>query len=382
MIHIQEPFDPIIDRAGTGSVKWEKYSGSDIIPMWVADMDFAVPPPVIEALKKRADHGIFGYTLAEQCHYDAVVDWVRYRHGWQIEPEWIVWMSGLVSALNTVCRGFAEEGQEVISFTPIYIPFLQAPSNMGRRLLRCPLKRVDGRYTFDLERFESLITENTKVLLLCSPGNPVGRVWSESELRNIGEICIANDIVICSDEIHCDLTLDGAIHYPTAKVSLEIAGRTITLMAPSKTFNVPGLGCSFAIISNDSLRRQFKHAGKGIVPHVNTFGYTACKAAFNDSRQWHGRLLEYLSGNRKLVYEMINSIDGMWVDKSEATYLAWINIEGLNIEKPVEFFEKTGVGIEDGADYGGKGFIRMNFGCPRARLVEGLNRIEKAVRSL
>ena len=373
-------FDEIIDRDNSGSVKWARYAGKDIIPMWVADMDFASPPAVVDALRARVDHEVFGYTLSQDSYYEAIIDWVGYRHGWQIERDWIVSMPGLVTALNVICRGFAEPGNEVVSFTPVYPPFLEAPVNMNRELVTCPMKRTHGRYTFDVEKFESLVSANTKVLLLCSPHNPIGRVWDEDEVREIAEICVANDIVICSDEIHCDLVLGGNKHIPTAMLSGEIAAKTITLMAPSKTFNVPGLGCSFAIISDKRLRKQFQHAAHGIVPYVNTFGYTACEAAFNGGRVWHSELLEYLEENRKLVYETINSIDGMWIDQSEATYLAWINIEGLGIDKPEEFFAAGGVGIDDGRHFAGDGFIRMNFGCPRARLIEGLERIKRALQ--
>ena len=375
-------FDKIIDRAKTGSVKWDIYSGRDVIPMWVADMDFASPAVVRDALANRIGHGVFGYTWATDQFYEAVVDWVQYRHGWAIKSEWIVPMPGLVSALNVMCRAFAERGEQVITFTPVYHPFLEAPANMNRTLVRCPLKRVDENFTFDIDLFESMITEETKVLLLCSPHNPVGRVWGDDELEAVAEVCLKNNIVICSDEIHCDLILDGFTHTPTASISSDISQNTITLMAPSKTFNVPGLGCAFAIIENKTLRDKFKQAANGIVPYPNALGYTACQAAFNNGRDWHKQLISYLTENSKIVYDTIDSIAGLWCDRVEATYLAWINIEALKLENGHKYFEEAGVGLSDGNEFGDGRFLRLNFGCPRELLIEGLNRIKTAVERL
>lgn len=375
-------FDRITDRKQTGSIKWDIYSGRDIIPMWVADMDFAGPEPVRKALHERVDHGVFGYTWATKRFYEAVVDWVNFRHGWEINPGWIVPMPGLVSALNVMCRAFAEQGQEVITFTPIYQPFLEAPVNMERELIQCPLKRENERFTFDIELFESMITPQTKVLLLCSPHNPVGRVWSREELNAIADVCLKHNIIICSDEIHCDLVLDGNTHLPTAMLSSEISDNTVTLMAPSKTFNIPGLGCSFAIIQNERLRDKFKRAAEGIVPYPNIFGYVACEAAFNNCRNWYSQLLSYLSENARIVFDTINSLGGLRTDRVEATYLAWINIEALKLENPHRFFEEAGVGLSDGKEFADERYLRLNFGCPREILTQGLRRIKSAVEKL
>ena len=373
-------FDRVIDRRGTGSLKWDIYADRDVIPMWVADMDIVCAEAIGKAFRSRVEHEIFGYTWTKKSQLKAVVDWVEYRHGWSIKPEWIVWMPGLVSALNIMCRGFADKGEEVITFTPVYHPFLEAPGNMDRGLVTCPLKRENGKYTFDIELFESLITDKTRVLLLCNPHNPVGRVWNEKEIQAVAEICLKNNISICSDEIHCDLILGDNKHIVTATLSDEVTNNTVTLMAPSKTFNVPGLGCSFAVIPNEKMRETFKHSCEGVVPHVNTFGYIACEAAFNDCRDWHRELLEYLTVNSEIVYNAINSIDGMCMDRVEATYLAWINVEELKLDSNSKFFAKAGVGISEGEPFGDERFIRLNFGCPKSVLEEALGRIKKAVQ--
>lgn len=375
-------YDRVIDRSGTGSIKWDIYNDKDIVPMWIADMDIACPEAIVKAINERSEHGVFGYTWAKSSQLESVVDWVAYRHGWSIQPEWVVWMPGLVSALNVACRGFADKDDEVITFSPVYQPFFEAPINMDRKLVRCPLKRVDGRYTFDIELFESLITDKTKVLLLCSPHNPVGRVWNQGELRKVAEICVHNNITICSDEIHCDLILGENKHTVTATLDDEVANNTVTLMAPSKTFNIPGLGCSFAIIPNEIMRKSFRRASEGIVGHVNTLGYTACEAAFNKCRNWHDGLLEYLTFNSERTYNVINSIDGMCMDRVEATCLAWINVEEMKLGSNDKFFTDARVGVSEGGQFGDERFVRLNFGCPRSVLDKSLERIKQAAAEL
>ena len=375
-------FDKVFDRQHTDSLKWDKYKNRDIIPMWVADMDFPSPAPILEALHKRIDHGIFGYTVPPDELVQVVVARMFEKYQWKIEPSWIVWLPGVVPALHLACLAFGDDGDEVMTFTPVYPPFLSAPSLSRRQLKPIPLGRRANRYTMDAERLESEISSRSKVLLLCNPHNPVGRRYERQELRDIAEICVAHNVVLCSDEIHCDLILDGQKHIPTASLSPEISARTITLMAPSKTFNTPGLNCAFAVIENKNLRTQFRQARKGIVPNVNTLGLAACLAAYRDCEPWRTALVDYLAGSKDIVYKTVNEeIPGLSMDDVQATYLAWINVKELNERDPVRFFENAGVGLSHGKDYGAEGYLRLNFGCPRKALTEALERMQSAVKA-
>ncbi|UCD53398.1 MAG: PatB family C-S lyase [Phycisphaerales bacterium] len=373
-------FDTVIERHDTDSLKWARYRGRDIIPMWVADMDFRAPQPVLEALHARVEHGVFGYAVPPRELVEVLVARLADRYEWAIEPAWITWLPGLVPALNVVCRAFGDDGDEVLTFTPAYPPFLAAPVLSRRTLRTVPLKRENNRFTFDMERFEAALSPNSRALLLCSPHNPVGRRYEREELRQVAEVCLEHGIVLCSDEIHCDLILDGEVHIPTATLSPEIAANTITLMAPSKTFNVPGLNCAFAVIPNADLRRRFKQARGGIVPHPNALGYAACLAAYRDGEPWRAALIDYLRANKELVYRFINDeVPGLVMDDVQATYLAWIDTTALNLPEPGRFFVQAGVGLSDGKDFDGEGFVRLNFGCPRQTLREALERIKAAV---
>jgi cystathionine beta-lyase len=376
-------FDVVVDRGGTGSLKWERYGGRDVIAMWVADMDFRSPAPVLGALHRRVEHGVFGYAVPPKELVDVVVGRMEEKYQWAIEPGWIVWLPGLVPALNVVCRAFGNDGDEVLTFTPAYPPFLAAPPLSRKTLRTIPLQREGGRFTFDIEGLRKAILPQTRVLLLCHPHNPVGRRYERDEVRRVAEVCAEHNIVLCSDEIHCDLILDGQAHFPTATLGPEIAAHTITLMAPSKTFNVPGLNCAFAIIPNRELRSRFKKARDAIVPSPNALGYAACLAAYRDCEDWRVALVDYLRGNKDIVYRCVNEeIPGLSMDDVQATYLAWINTADLNLSEPARFFEEAGVGLSDGREYHGPGYVRLNFGCPRRTLREGLERIKAAVARL
>jgi cystathionine beta-lyase len=376
-------FDTVYRRHDTDSLKWARYRGRDVIPMWVADMDFPSPPPILAALHQRVEQGIFGYASAPQELVQVVVARMREKYRWEIDPSWIVWLPGVVPALNVVCRAYGDEGDEVVTFTPIYPPFLAAPPRGGKTLRTIPLRREDGLYTFDVERFASEISARSRILLLCNPHNPVGRRYKRREIERIAEIGVARDLVICSDEIHCDLVLDGGSHVPTATLGPEVSARTITLMAPSKTFNIPGLNCALAIIENADLRAKFKKAREGTVPHPNVLGFTACLAAYRDGEPWRRALIDYLRGNKDIVREFVNKeLPGLSMDDVQATYLAWIDTRALGLPKPAGFFEKFGVALFDGKDFQGEGFVRLNFACPRSILVEALNRLRRAVQSV
>lgn len=374
-------FDRIIDRRGTGSWKWSKADVEDVIPMGVADMDFASPPAVLEALRARIDHGVFGYSYPTDDLTETVLSRLKTNYAWEIEAEWIVWLPGLVAGLNAVCLAAGEVGDEVLSAVPVYPPFLTAPKNMHRELRTVPLQLEGDCWTFDFAALEASITPKTKLFMLCNPHNPVGRVFTRKELETLAEICLRHDLILCADEIHCELILEAnKKHIPMATLSPEVASKTITLMSPSKTFNLAGIGVAFAIIPDRSLRLAFNKAIAGIVPHVNALGYTACLAAYRDGASWHHALLEYLRGNRDIVFDAINETPGLRTYPIEATYLAWIDTRAAEIEKPGEFFLGSGVHMWDGVDFGGSGFIRLNFGLPREQLREGLQRIQKAMQ--
>jgi cystathionine beta-lyase len=374
-------FDRIIDRRGTGSWKWSKADAEDVIPLGVADMDFASPPAVLDALRARVDHGVFGYSYPTRELTATIQARLEKKYTWEIEEEWIVWLPGLVPGLNAACRAAGDVGDQVLSAVPVYPPFLSAPKNMRRELRTAPLQLDGERWTFDFEALEAAVTPKTRLFMLCNPHNPVGRAFSRQELEALAEFCLRHDLVICADEIHCELILEpGVEHLPIATLSPEVAAHTLTFMSPSKTFNLAGIGVAFAIVSDDHLRRTFKKAIAGIVPHVNALGYTACLAAYRDGAEWHQALLDYLRGNRDLVFEAINAAPDLSTTPVEATYLAWIDTRAAEIENPGEFFLQAGVDMWDGVDFGGPGFIRINFGLPRSRLREGLRRIQTAMQ--
>ena len=381
-------FDALVDRAGTDSVKWAKYAGrrsgkvsSDTIPLWVADMDFAAPPPVIDALRQRIDHGVFGYNQPTRGQVDAAVNYVARKFDWTIDPEWLVWLPGLVSGLNVACRAVGVEGDAIFTATPIYPPFLSAPKFSGRRVASVPLVRDSAGWLWDFPTVDAVLrTSRAKLFLLCHPHNPTGRVWNDDELWQIAALAEKHDLAVCSDEIHNGLILSPSRrHRLFATLAPELAARTITLMAPSKTFNIPGLGCAFAIIPDARLRRGFHQSMHGIVPHVNALGMAATEAALTSCDDWHAALLDYLRGNLRAVERAVSAAPGLDMRPVEATYLAWIDARQFaadaGIESPARWFEQHGLGLSDGADFGAPGFVRLNFGTRRALLDEALARL-------
>ena len=377
-------FDTPVERAGTDSQKWQKYAGRDILPMWVADMDFKCAPAILAALHARVDHGLFGYARPVKSTVDAVVDAMERNYGWRIDPSWIVWLPGLVVALNVTAEAFAAPGEEVLTLSPVYPPFMTAPKNSARASVQVPFELADGAWTINWDSLERAVTPRTKLFYLCNPHNPVARVWRREELARLADFCVRHDLVLCSDEIHCDLILDPALkHIPTALLSPEIAARTITLMAPSKTYNVPGLGTSFAIIADAALRMRFVRATAGIVAEVNNLGYVACEAAYRDGEPWRQALLAYLRGNRDLLLATVaRDLPGIVIEAPiEATYLAWLNVAALGLADPIAHFEQHGVGLSEGTYFGAaKGhYVRLNLGCTRATLAEALRRMKLAL---
>ena len=379
-------FDHPPSRVGTDSQKWQKYAGRDILPLWVADMDFKSPPAIIEALQERVSHGIFGYARPVASTTKAVVDGLQRLYGWTIDPSWIVWLPGLVCGLNVGAYALSEPGDEILALTPVYPPFMSSPKNGGRISRAVPLRlnAADRRWEIDWDALEKAVGPRTKVLYFCHPHNPVARVWRRHELERLAQFCSRHKIVICSDEIHCDLVLDPELgHVPFGLAAPQLATSIVTLMAPSKTYNVPGLGASIAIIPDPALRARFHRAALGIVPEVTILGYTACEAAYRDSEPWRQALLATLRSNRDTLLEVLarDCPDIVVEAPIEATYLAWMNVSRLGLADPLGYFESHGVGLSDGAPFGAAPgtYLRLNFGCPRSTLLEALARIKRAV---
>lgn len=372
-------FDQLIDRRATNSQKWDKYKDPNIIPMWVADTDFMAAPPIIEALKQRIDHGLFGYTNTPQSLNQVFVNRLARLYNWDVSAESLVWLPGLVTGLNLSVRAVCEPTKSAITATPIYPPFNSAPKLSGCEVVTVPMKLENGRELIDFQKLEASIDSNCRILLFCNPHNPGGAVYRRHELEQLAEIVKRNNLVLCSDEIHCDLILEpGLKHIPIANLDDDIRARTVTLMAPSKTWNIAGLGCSVAIIEDPKIRQQFQQVRRGIVPSVNLLGYTAAEAAYSSCEDWNQEQLDYLRKNRDLLVERINAIDGLKLNRIEATYLAWIDISEAEIKDPEAFFEGAGVGLSPGSDFGSSNHMRLNFGCPRSRLDEAIQRIERA----
>ena len=369
-------FEHVPERRGSDSVKWNKYAGQDVLPLWIADMDFASPPPVLAALQARVARGDLGYAEPWPALVEAVQAYCQRHYDWRVEADWLVWLPGLVCGINLACRSV--DG-EVLTATPVYPPFLSAPGLSGRGLVRVSLREEGGRWSWDFAALEAAVTPATRLLLLCHPHNPVGRAWDADELQALAEFAARHDLVVCSDEIHCDLVLDPERrHVPFARLGEDVARRSITLMAPSKTYNIAGLGCSLAIIPDPALRRRYQAARRGIVPDVNVLAFTACASALLEGEAWRQDLLAVLRANRDRVEAAVNAMPGLSLGHVEATYLAWIDARGLGVDAPVEFFEAAGVGLSDGRDFGLPGWVRLNFGCAPALLDQALDRMRAA----
>lgn len=380
-------FDRVYDRRATDSAKWTHFP-EDVLPMWVADMDFRSPQPILDALHARVDQGLFGYSADLPELWDAISQRLATRNRWQVAHEDYMELPGLVSGLNVVARAIGAPGDGVVVNTPVYGPFLTAPKNQGRVLQMAEqhVTRRDGylHYEIDFDALEAAVTPETRLFILCNPHNPTGRAYTAQELEGIAEFCLRHDLTLCSDEIHCELLLDGTEHYSIAALVPEIADRTVTLIAPSKTFNVPGLGFSVAIASNPELRAKLQTAAAGIVPHANLLGKHAALAAYSQCDDWLDALLAYLTANRDFAVEYIRQhLPMVECTRPEATYLLWLNCRAAGMgDKPQEFcLNDARIALNDGAWFGdgGDGFVRLNFGCPRATLAEGLERLRLAL---
>jgi cysteine-S-conjugate beta-lyase len=377
-------FDTVVQRRGTDSNKWHKY-GPDVLPLWVADMDFVSPPPVIAALRERVEHGVFGY-LREGAPelVDVFTERCRKRYGWEVPADAVVLMPGVNPANNVAARTVCEPGDGIVIQAPTYPPLQRVPVNAGLPVQYCAVVPGGTRWEVDFEAFERAITPTTKAFLLCNPHNPVGRVYTRAELERFAEICLRHGLAIIADEIHCDLVYAGHEHVPMASLAPEVAARTITMMAPSKTFNQAGLKASIGIVSDAALRERFQNARKDMVQATaNVLGYTAMVAAYRDGGPWHEALLRYLEANRDFLAEYVaRTLPGITMLKPEGTYLAWLDCRQTGIADPFTYFlERARVAFSDGKTFGpaGDGFVRLNFGTPRALLAEALERMSRAL---
>lgn len=385
-------FDELVDRKETGAKKWDDFSQycevEDVLPMWVADMDFKSSDKIIQALKKRVEHGVFGYGFKSEGFYDSVINWVKERYNWEIKKEWILFTPGVVNGLALANIALVGKGQKVIIQPPVYPPFYRVIENNGGIVSSNPLVYKDGKFVMNYDELESIIDPDSKLLMLCNPHNPVGRVWSKEELERVGSICLKNNIVIVSDEIHCDLSFKGNKYTPMASLSKELEQNTITLMSPSKTFNIAGVFTSVAIIPNEAIRNKVnKIIEKTEIDGVNIFGVLGFEEAYNNGGEWLEQAMEYIEANADYAVDFIRkNIPEIKLDKPEGTYLLWLNFKSLNKSNDEilsALINEGKVLLNDGRTFGneGNGYFRLNIGCPRMVLEDGLNRIEKAVKS-
>jgi cystathionine beta-lyase len=383
-------FDHVPDRRPTESVKWNRYE-PDVLPLWVADMDFPVAEPVQRALRERVDHGVFGYPDVFSDHgpivdlKQTIIERMETQYNWSVMLEEILLLPGVLVGLSLTCLAMAAPAGNVIIQTPVYPPFLHIPLDAGMERHDALLEhRSDGYYEIDWDRFEAAFDRHTRVFILCNPHNPVGRVFRQDELEHMADICLKHGVMICSDEIHCDLIFKGKKHIPIASLDKKIAKNTITLMAPTKTFNIAGLQCSFAIVQNQELRKKLEKSMKGLVMWINLFGLTATMAAYREGQEWLDQLLHYLEGNRNYVFDFVrDQLPTLQMVKPEGTYLAWLDCHMAGIKgDPCEFFiNEAHVALNDGANFGdgGEGFVRLNFACSWVVLSQALERMKSAL---
>ncbi len=386
-------FDEPAGREGTDCIKYDRreetFGVKDIIPMWVADMDFNTPDFVVESLQKRLDHQIYGYSFRSSEYFQSMISWIKTRHNWTVEKEWISFSPGIVPALNFCTLAFTQAGDSIIVQPPVYFPFFSAAESHGRNLIYNRLTESEGKWDMDYNSLIAGIDSKTKMIIISNPHNPVGRVWTPEELNNLADICLKNNILIISDEIHCDLVLPGFTHTPMASLSEKIAENTVTLIAPSKTFNLAGLSTSSVIIKNPVLRKSFNrivdnlHVGNG-----NIFGNTASIAAYTNGHKWLDALLDYIDNNIEFVKDYCGKmIPEIIPVQPEATYMIWLDCRrfGMSGKDLQNFFvHKAGVGMNEGSTFGpgGEGFMRMNLGTTHQTVMKAMEQIERAVASV
>jgi cystathionine beta-lyase len=386
-------FDEVIDRKGTSCVKWDfaekHFDEKDLLPMWVADMDFKTPDFIVDAVKERAQHEIFGYTVRPDSYFTSMIHWIEEKHQWKIEKDWILFSPGIVPAVNMAVMAYTKPGDKIIVQPPVYFPFFSAVKDNGRQLVYNQLKLNNGRYDMDFDDLESKIDNRTKMIIISNPHNPGGSAWTSEELLKLSEICKKHEILIISDEIHSDLVIPPFKHTVTANLSKEIADITITMMAPSKTFNLAGMATSSVIISNPGLRNDFQvmvdrvHVGMG-----NIFGMVASETAYSQGKEWLEQMIDYVKGNLDYMESYIQkNIPKIKMIRPEATYLVWLDFSALGLsdgELKSFILQKAKLGLNDGPVFGpgGNGFQRINVACPRVLVEEAMKRLEKAINEL
>lgn len=384
-------FDKATDRHNTGSLKWDNcdtYDGIEVLPMWVADMDFESPKEIISAMAERVEHGIFGYTPVSESYYNAVIDWMKRRHNWEIMKDWIITLPGVVPAVSLAVLAFTGPGEKVVVQSPVYHPFYKNITDNGREVIENPLRQEGDRYVMDYQNLEEQIDDRVRMIILCSPHNPVGRVWEERELIRLTEICQENNILIVSDEIHSDLILEGYRHTPTAALPGEVSRNIVTCTSASKTFNLAGLGCANVIISNRDLFDQYSSLCKNLwIDKPNIFGLVGSEAGYRHGEGWLDQLLLYIKGNYDFLVSTVGEyLPEISITLLEGTYLAWLDFRETGLaDKDLEGFLKreAKVWFDNGHKFGtgGEGFQRINLACPRKTLEEGLTRVIAAVKN-
>lgn len=383
-------FDEIIDRRGTNCVKWDGAENQDVLPMWVADMDFRTAPVIIEALRRRVDHGVFGYTRVPQSYYDAVTGWFSRRHGWNIDKDWIIYTSGVVPALSAIIKALTVPGDKVLIQTPVYNCFFSSIRNNGCEIVESPLVYTDNTYSIDFKDLERKASDTkVKAMILCNPHNPAGRVWGRDELIRIGEICIRHDVVVIADEIHCELVMPGYEYTPFASISEDFSRHSVNCVSPSKAFNIAGLQIANIVCADAGRRAKIDRAiNVNEVCDVNPFGVIALQAAYNEGAEWLDQLLEYIYGNYEYMRSFCEEhLPDFPITKLEGTYLVWMDCRKFGMtsaEQEKRLIEDAGLWLNAGTMYGqdGEGFMRWNIACPRARMIEGLKRFEKFAKNI
>ena len=377
-----DAYEPPIDRRGTDSEKWSQYAGRDVLPFWVADMDLPTAPFVIDAIRERLAHPILGYSATPAATVEAFVDWLARRYAWHVREDWLVWLPGVVPGFNQAARALASDGRELVIPAPVYPPFLDTPANAGLRGVHSPLTRGE-RWEMDFDDLRAKVSPNTAGVLFCNPQNPTGRVYGRGELKELAELAVASDTVVISDEIHCPLVLDaGRRHIPIASLDAAIEARSISLFAPTKAYNFPGLGVGVAVIPDAALRERFEAAKTGFVSSISPLAYAAATAAFRDASSWLDEQNAYLADNAVVLEQAVSDMADIATTRVEGTCLAWLDVSALGLDDPATAFETMGLGLSDGARFGGPGFLRFNFGCPRSLLRRGIERLARAVAEL
>ena len=375
-------FDKSTQRHNTHSLKWDKYP-SNITPLWVADMDFESAPSIIAAINERTEHGVFGYTRPNQDWNQVVAYYYQREHDWGIDPEWVVWVPGVVASMHLACIALSADHQQVLTPDIIYPHFHSTPTHWQKQCLHIPMTYAEGRLRIDFEKLNELPIESAKIMLFCNPQNPGGCVYTQEELQQLDTFCQTHGLILVSDEIHADLILDDdKKHIPYGKISDFAKDNSIVLGAASKTYNIAGLACSWAIIPNADIRQKFISAKGGIVSEITPFGYIATITALTSAAQWRSELLVYLKGNRDYLAQEFATIDGIDMLPLESTFLAWLDVSKLPVDNPYKLFLQAGIGLAAGDNYNDSRFMRLNFGCQRAVLEDSIQKMRSAVASL